>query len=130
MDGGTDSPRQKPIILLVEDEALVRQMIGMELEDTGFHIIEAADGREAVAVLQSEQPVDLLFTDIRMPGGIDGWQLGEQARALKADLPVIYATGYTDDAPRLVPGALLFKKPYKIEAVIEAMKKLGLAPVS
>lgn len=120
--------RAKPTILLVEDEALVRQMIGMELEDAGYDIVEAADGQVAVAVLEGGQHIDLIFTDIRMPGGIDGWQLAEQARALKADLPVIYATGFTDDAPRLVAGGVLFKKPYKAAAIIEAMKQLGVAP--
>jgi len=119
---------RRPVILVVDDEPLVREIIAIELEDAGYGVVEAPDGPTAVALLEQGDEVDLLFTDIRMPGGIDGWQLAERARELRPTLPVIYATGFTDDSPRLVTGSLLFKKPYKADAVIGTIRELGLQP--
>jgi CheY-like chemotaxis protein len=79
-------------------------------------------------VLSAEPPIDLLFTDIRMPGRLTGWDVAEQARTLRPGLPVIYATGYSEDAPRLVPGARFFKKPYRAIAIIDAARELGVSP--
>lgn len=128
MTDGTAEANVRPTILLVEDEPLVRQMIALELEDAGYDVVEAADGRAAIAILEDAVRVDLVFTDIRMPGGLDGWQLAERARAMRAGIPVIYATGFTDDSPRPVPGGILFKKPYKAAAIIEAMERFGVSP--
>ena len=116
----------RPLLLVVEDEALVRQLIVLELEDAGYDVVEAETGEEALAALRRNPGIQLLFTDIRLPGTLCGWDIAEQARAIRPDLPVIYATGYSGDL-RLVPGSEFMRKPYKPSAVIDCMRMLGVA---
>lgn len=118
----------KPTLLLVEDEDLLRLVIADELRDAGFDVIEAGEGAAAIEVLRNGSAVDLLFTDIRMPGQLNGWDVAEQARHLRPDIPVIYATGYSEDAPRIVPQGRLFRKPYRAGAIIAAAGELGVFP--
>jgi len=108
-------------ILLVEDEFLLRQVIAEELTDAGYEVVEAGDGASAMAAVAD---VDLLFTDIRLPGGVDGWSIAERARELRPGLPVIYATGYSAETPRHVPGSRFFAKPYRVGAVLDAIGEL------
>lgn len=115
---------EKCHVLVVEDEILVRVGLSEELQDAGYHVLEAPDGVSALAALNGTERIDLMFTDIRMPGGIDGWDLAERARALRPDLPVIYATGYSGEDLRLVPGARFFKKPYRVGEVLAAIGEL------
>jgi CheY-like chemotaxis protein len=112
-------------VLLVEDEDLVRLVIGEELRDAGFDVIEASDADEAITVLADVTPVDLLFTDIRMPGALNGWDLAEQARDLRPGIAVIYATGFSDDSVRMVSGGRFFKKPYRATEIIAAAQELA-----
>ena len=119
---------QAPTILVVEDEWLVRDMIARELEDAGYEVFEAETGEAALALMRENRPVDLLFTDIRLPGSVDGWGLAETVRSMRPDLPVIYATGYTVAEPRQVPGSVFLHKPYRPSAVIQAALKLGVPP--
>lgn len=118
----------KPVLLMVEDEELLRLVIVDELREAGFHVIEAANGAAALELLTDDQPIDLLFTDIRMPGALTGWDVAEQARNLRPELAVIYATGFSENAPRLVSGSRFFKKPYRVNAIIEAARDLGVSP--
>lgn len=113
-----------PTILVVEDEPLVREMIVMELEDAGFSVLEANDGDTALAMVADERPIDLLFTDIRLASGPDGWAVARQARAMRPALKVIYATGYSAEAPDLVEGGRFFKKPYLPSMVISTMTEM------
>lgn len=117
-----------PVILIVEDEPMVRELAVEEFEENGFAVIEAGDGRSALEQLQSSRRIDLLFTDIRLGGEIDGWAVAETARTLRPALPVIYATGFTPDHMRIVPGGLFFKKPYRAVAIVAAAADLGLRP--
>ena len=116
-----------PTILVVEDDPLVADAVIWELEDAGYRVLTAASGEAALAIVR-ERRVDLLFTDIRLLDGMDGWRLAEEARKLRPDLPVIYTTGYTVEQPRLVPGSLFLHKPYRPSAVIDAAASLGVAP--
>ena len=110
-------------VLVVEDEPLVRDTIVHELEEAGFSVLEAETAEAGLAIL-NERPVCLLFTDIRLPGSMDGWGLAEAARALHPDLPVIYATGFTAEGPRLVPKSVFLQKPYRPSAVLSVIEKL------
>lgn len=110
-------------ILVVEDDALVRDTVVGELQARGYAIIESESGEEALRVLE-ERPVSLLFTDIRLLDRMDGWELAERARALKPNLPVIYTTGYSAEAPRFVPESVFLQKPYLPSAVISAIEGL------
>lgn len=116
----------KPTVLVVEDEELLRLVVADELGEAGFEVMEADDGERALQLLKTQGCVDLLFTDIRMPGPLSGWEVAEQARSLCPDLRVIYATGFSEDAPRLVPGGRFFKKPYRPTAIIDAARDLGI----
>ena len=115
------------VVLIVDDEPLIRDVLASEFEDAGYATVEAESGAEALGVLERHETIDLLFTDIRMPGGMDGWQLAERARELRPELPVIYATGYSEEAPRLVPGGRLFKKPFRTSTLLAALVELGLS---
>ena len=111
-------------ILVVEDEELVREMIVSELDDAGYLVLEAGSADEALEVLEERQ-VGILFTDIRMPGTMDGWDLAEEVHRRDPEIRVIYTTGYSQEAPRLVPNSLYIRKPYRASDVIAAIKRLS-----
>ena len=104
-------------ILAVEDDAEVRAFSVEALRDLGYHVLEAQDGPSALRVLQNPNvAVDLLFSDIVLPGGLNGAQLAREARALHPGLKVLFTTGYARDAivhhGRLDPGVELLGKPF------------------
>ena len=114
---------QTRTILVVEDEELVRETIAAELRDAGYIVIEAETAEQGLNVLE-EMPVGVLFTDIRLPGKMNGWELAERARSLHPELPVIYATGFSAEEPRLVSDSIFLRKPYLPSAVIAAIARL------
>lgn len=113
-----------PTILIVEDEALVREVAMLEFEDAGFAVMAAADGDTALAYLAGDAQIDVLFTDISLRNSIDGWTIAARARELRPELKVIYATGYAQDTPKLVPDARFYKKPYLPTAIIDAVREM------
>jgi CheY-like chemotaxis protein len=119
-----DVPR--PLVLVVEDEVLLSDIIADELEDAGYRVITSFTGEEGLTILEGPDPVDLLFTDIRLPGRVDGWRLAEAARSLRPGLPIVYATGYSTEQPREVPGSRFLTKPYRPSAVVRAFEQLGV----
>ncbi len=104
-------------ILVVEDDALVRDFVTAQLHSLGYKTIAAADGREALAHVQSGAAFDLLFTDVIMPGGINGRELADEVAKHRPGTRVLYTSGYTDNAiehhGRLDEGVLLLSKPYR-----------------
>jgi PAS domain S-box-containing protein len=118
-----EPPEEHPVgpvdatILLVEDDAMVRAYVQAQLENLGYRVLAAADGQRALAILRQREDIDLLFTDIVMPGGMNGRELADAAKALKPDLKVLFTSGYTENAivhhGRLDDGALLLGKPYR-----------------
>src|SRR4051812_20768088 len=110
-------------VLVVEDEWLVREMAVEMLKEAGFQVVEAATAEEAV-LRCDEQMADVLFTDIRLPGKLTGWDVAEHCRATHPHVPGIYATGYTEGACRQVAGSVFFRKPYRAEQVIQAIREL------
>ena len=104
-------------VLVVEDQADVREVAVALLEDLGYAVFEATDGQQALGVLSERPEVDLLFTDIVMPGGMDGTDLAKKARSLRPYLPVVFASGYAE-ASVLREGELtiaggIVTKPYR-----------------
>jgi CheY-like chemotaxis protein len=116
----------RPLVLVVEDEVLLSDVIADELEDAGYRVITSLTGEEGLTVLEGPDPLDLLFTDIRLPGKVDGWRLAEAARSLRPGLPIVYATGYSIEQPREVPGSRFLTKPYRPSAVVSAFEQLGV----
>jgi signal transduction histidine kinase/ActR/RegA family two-component response regulator len=107
----------REIILVVEDDALVRQYVMTQLHGLGYGTLEAANAAEALAIAESGAGFDLLFTDVIMPGAMNGQQLARKMAAHRADLKVLFTSGYTENAlldhGRLQPGVLLLAKPYR-----------------
>ncbi|CAM3194060.1 MULTISPECIES: PAS domain-containing hybrid sensor histidine kinase/response regulator [Sphingomonas] len=109
-------------VLVVDDEATVRMMITDVLRDMGYRVIEAADSVEGLAVLRSDERIDLLVTDVGLPGGMNGRQLADAARELRHELNVMFVTGYAENAVlnsgHLSPGMQLLTKPFTVDALV------------
>ena len=118
--------KRSPAVLIVEDEPLVRMLAIEEFEEIGFIVHAANDAATALEMLQTIDPLELLFTDIQMPGSSNGWELGRQARALKPDIAVIYATGYGGDQAEPVEGSATVRKPYLFSDIKAALRTVGV----
>jgi CheY-like chemotaxis protein len=112
-----DVPRRTSV-LVVEDEPGLRELMVEELVDAGFEVVDAEIGHAAIAIIDSGRPIDVLFTDIRLPGVLDGWQIAQHAREVYPDIHVIYASGYSGDLSAQVPNSLYVRKPYLPAAII------------
>jgi DNA-binding response OmpR family regulator len=110
-------------ILLVEDDPLISELVGESLRDHGYEVIHASDGEEALAWCR-RRVADVLITDIRLPGKIDGWQIAERCREQNPELPVVYATGFSPVRHRPVSGSLSVQKPFRPDDVVDAVRKL------
>lgn len=109
-------------ILIVEDELLIRFMLSDGLRDEGYHVIEACNADEALAILETAIP-DMLISDVRMPGSLDGLGLLRVVRETLPELPIIIMSGHMDPARAIAEGAVQFvAKPYSMEAVVEAVR--------
>ena len=115
------------IIMVVEDDALVRNFVTTQLQSLGYRTVAAVDGPTAMAVVESGQPFDLLFTDVIMPGGMSGRQLAEAVAKRRPGLKVLYTSGYTDNAivhqGRLDAGVLLLSKPYRKSQLADMIRR-------
>ena len=111
---------RKPKILVVEDQEAVRAVAAGFLQDFGYDIIEAEDGLQALARLQEDPEIDLMFSDVVMPGGLNGFDLAQAARGIRPDLKVVHTSGYPKGAmvhqeePRFREGFIIMK-PYRRE---------------
>jgi CheY-like chemotaxis protein len=131
--GGCSEPRLAPVVLLVEDEILIRLDTAERLRARGIAVIEAADAAEALAILESGVKVDIVFTDIRMPGTMDGFGLAGAVRTRRPDIKVIFCSGDELALRGLADGGAIhladfFRKPYRIEEVEMRIRQLLEAP--
>ena len=106
------------VVLVVEDEWLVRRCIADFLHEAGCVVVEAENGERAIHICNSGIPVDVLFTDINLNGSADGWVVAESFRNARDNIPVIYASGNPIDEARCVPGSVHFHKPYRPEDIL------------
>jgi CheY-like chemotaxis protein len=118
--------RQQTCVLLVEDEALIAEIIGEALAESGHAVHAVANAQEAIAHLANGAKVDLLFTDINLPGELDGVGLAEQVRAVNPQLPVLFASGrwWRLDELQKLPNAATLRKPYSPARACEAVELL------
>jgi PAS domain S-box-containing protein len=120
-------------ILIVEDDTLVRDFVATQLRGLGYKTVATANSREALLHVESGEPFDLLFTDVIMPGGMNGPELADQVARLRPDAKVLYTSGYTDNAimhhGRLGEGVLLLSKPYR-KSQLAQMVRLALGDTS
>ncbi len=107
----------RELVLVVEDEPLVREFVVSQFVSLGYRVLEAANGAAALALLRDRPDIDLLFTDIVMPGEMNGGDLARSARDIHPGLPVLFTSGYTEDVlgteRRLPADAQLLSKPYR-----------------
>ncbi|WP_158258478.1 hybrid sensor histidine kinase/response regulator [Rhodopila globiformis] len=131
MPGAEPAKPAKPTgrtVLVVDDEPTVRMLVTDVLEELGYTVIEAEDGAGGLKVLQSGQRIDLLISDIGLPGGMNGRQMTETARLTRPDLKVLFITGYAPSAVlgsgRLEPGMQVITKPFTLNALAARIKAL------
>ena len=126
----TDLPRseQGETVLIVDDEPTVRMLVTDILEDLGYTAIEAGDSVAGLKVLQSDVRIDLLVTDVGLPGGMNGRQMADAARATRPDLRVLFITGYAENAilgnGQLAPGMAVLTKPFAIETMAARIRSM------
>jgi PAS domain S-box-containing protein len=115
-------------ILVVEDDEALRTYTAEILSELGYHVFEAQHGPDALRILEAANKVDLLFTDIVMPGGMSGRQLADAAQQRKPGLKVLYMTGYTRNAivhqGRLDPGVQMIGKPFSMDALARKVRDM------
>jgi PAS domain S-box-containing protein len=118
---GAERPRTSHTILVVDDEPSIRMLLTDALEEIGFSVIEAHDGPTGLRTLQSNATIDLLITDVGLPGGMNGRQLVDAARLTRPDLKVLFITGYAENAiignGQLAPGMQVLTKPFVVETL-------------
>ncbi|GIK96709.1 MAG: hypothetical protein BroJett029_09180 [Alphaproteobacteria bacterium] len=116
------------VILLVEDDDLVRGYVVTQLRALGYRVIEVSDGNAALAALREHPDVQLLFTDVVMPGGLSGPALAEQAATLRPDLKVLFTSGYSSThlvrEGRLPEGVHLLVKPYRPSELAAELRRV------
>ena len=120
------------IVLVVDDEAPIRMLIAEVLSDAGYIAIEAADGPAALRIIQSKARIDLLITDVGLPGGINGRQLADASRAVRPDLKILFVTGYAENAAvgngHLEPGMQVLTKPFKMDTLARRIQSIIDSP--
>ncbi|GGD87526.1 hypothetical protein GCM10011515_03870 [Tsuneonella deserti] len=103
---------------MAEDEPLLRELAIEDLTDAGHEVVAARNGDSALEVLHGDRGFDILFTDIRMPGQLDGWALATEARRLVPALKVIYSSGLDESSEELGPDDRIIQKPYRLDALL------------
>ncbi|HTF77945.1 MAG TPA: PAS domain S-box protein [Bradyrhizobium sp.] len=110
-------PRGNETILVVEDDPFVRSSVILKVESLGYKVVLAVDGREAVMKLRTNPEIDMLFTDIVMPGGMSGWEVAELAQQMRPGLPTVFTSGYALEAlvdqGRAPMKSIVLTKPYR-----------------
>ena len=114
------------LVLAVEDDQDVRDTVVELLADLGYRVLKAKDAQDALAIIESGAPIDVLFTDVVMPGPIRSPELARQARERLPNVAILFTSGYTDNAivhgGRLDPGIELLSKPYSREALARKLR--------
>jgi PAS domain S-box-containing protein len=118
-------------VLVVDDEAGVRTLINEVLEELGYHVLQAEHGAAGLQILESSHRVDLLLTDVGLPGGMNGRQLADAALVNRPDLKVLFITGYAENAVigagHLKPGMHILTKPFSLETLGSRIREI-IAP--
>lgn len=114
-------------ILVVEDNKLILEYVVSQLTAFGYSVLTASDGHQAMQIIESEQQIDLLLTDVILPEGINGRDIAEKALKIRPSLRVLYTSGYTENSivhhGRLDPDVLLLSKPYNREGLASKVRE-------
>ena len=136
-DADQENPHTQPtfdhradgeVVLVIEDEATIRGLIAEELEDLGYNVISVGDGPAGLHVLQSDRRIDLLLTDVGLPGGLNGRQVADAGRVTRPDLKVLFITGYAENAAvgngLLAFGMEVITKPFDVAALAAKVQEM------
>ncbi|WP_458094287.1 ATP-binding protein [Roseomonas sp. WA12] len=139
-DGAASAEEESPVlqsapraeagetVLVVDDELTVRSLITEVLQDQGYRVIDAADGASGLQVLQTSARIDLLITDVGLPGGMNGRQFADAARVLRSDLRVLFITGYAETAAfgdgKLEYRMHVMTKPFSLDVLVSRVRDL------
>lgn len=121
-------PSQPLVVLVVEDETLVRMIVAEAIEDAGHCAVEAANADEALSLLENRQDINVIFSDIKMPGSIDGLGLGLAATARRRwpATPIILTSGHLRQRDFELPDfAAFLQKPYSASLLLEELARVG-----
>ncbi len=122
----SDSKVKGKTVLVIEDEPLVRLLIVEVLEEMGFSILEAGDGPSGLRILQSPQVIDLLVTDVGLPG-LNGRQVADAARVLRPTLKILFMTGYAEKAlarEMLAADMQMITKPFAMDVLTRRLQEM------
>ena len=124
-----NDPAAKPVVLVVEDEVLLRMHAADLLEDQGYSVVEAINADEAIGILESRRDVRLLFTDIQMPGRYDGMELARQVHARWPKILLVITSGRLEPDPSdISDDARFVGKPYSNDALMSQVTDLISKP--
>ena len=112
-----------PLVLLVEDEILVRLTAAVGLEEAGFTVIEADDAEQALELLSSHDDICAVFTDVNMPGSMDGIDLAQLVHTRWPDVRILVTTGGADLSGGLPDGSEFVAKPYHAEQIVSYLRR-------
>jgi PAS domain S-box-containing protein len=125
------APRGTETVMVVEDDPFVRSIVMKRLESLGYSVVAAVDGSDALQKLNTDHRIDILFTDIVMPGSINGWVFADQAKRIRPGLPVLFTSGYSLETlvqqGRLRAGAIVLSKPYRLDALARRLREILIA---
>jgi len=117
----SEQPKIGETVLVVDDEQTVRMLVTDVLEELGYTAIDACDGKAGLQILESKRPIDLLITDVGLPGGMNGRQLADAGTSLRPHLKVLFITGYAENAVigdgHLKPGMHVLTKPFGMDTL-------------
>lgn len=118
-----------PTILVVEDEALIRMISADILTEAGFHVLEAQNADEAIAIMEAADHVELVFTDIRMPGRMDGLELAAFVHAHWPDVRLLVTSGHVVLSSKEIPdGGRFVSKPYELTRLVSEVRAIVALP--
>ena len=116
---------RRPVILVVDDETLLRMLAVEHFEDSGYEVLEARDGNEALAILKGRPDIQAIFTDVQMPGQIDGFGVAREARdAIPNCAVVVVSARQWPESGDLQPGMRFITKPYSGQSVVRMFNEM------
>jgi CheY-like chemotaxis protein len=127
-DGPMTSGAKRAVILIVEDELLIRMNAVEMIEEAGFEVVEAASADEAIAILEGRLDITVVFTDIQMPGSMDGLKLAAAVRDRWPPIKIVATSGHVKLGPGDLPeGGRFLAKPYNPAEIVKTLRELMVA---
>jgi CheY-like chemotaxis protein len=122
----SDFTAKRPVVLIVEDDFLIRMHASEIIADAGFNVIEAGSADEAIVILENRFDITVVFTDIQMPGSMDGLKLAAAIRGRWPPIKIVATSGLVDVRQDDLPeGGRFLPKPYSAEQIVQALRELA-----